>query len=348
MNRRSADLPNPLEAYCARSFTGHLSKIFSLQWLESGTEFISVAQDGKLIFWDACSGNKSSVVFLKSIWVLCCGASPDSSMVCVGGLENNCHIYKRQFPPNSSEEESSGISSREIISEFILHKELSAHSAYVSGCKFLHTNSQIVTASGDKSCTLWDVDKQKEIHTWKNVHSGDISCLSLPIHNSQVFLTGSFDGICKLFDARVADSNGICNFITSHPGRAEVNCTSFTQQGNHFVAGYSDGKARIFDIRSNNFTQESFSSLGSSNVVNQDIGAVAFSKCGRLLFVAGEEPEILVYDTFDCAEDGTNSKPIQKLKGHSKRVSCMELSPDGFGLLSGSWDQQLRLWTPGP
>ena len=279
---------------------------------------------------------------MKSIWALCCGASPDSSMVCVGGLENNCLVYRRECL-SDSEDQSSIITQREIVSEFYLHRELKAHSAYISGCKFFHSNSQIVTASGDKSCRLWDVEGQKEIRTWEACHSRDISCLSLSVESKQIFLTGSFDGNCKLFDPRVGNNEAISTFVTSFPG-AEVNCTSFTQEGNHFAAGYSDGKARIFDLRTATDNQESFCALGEADIY-QDIGAVAFSSSGRLLFAAGEGSEITVYDTFDTAQDGANMNPIQRLEGHSNRISCMELSPNGFGLLTGSWDHELRLWT---
>lgn len=178
-----ADPVKPADIRCKRTYTGHASKIFSGQWLSNANEFISAAQDGKLIFWDAHTGKKNRFVLLKSPFVMSCGASDDGSVVCVGGLENVCHIYTREGSSEPllsknghHEKKAENITDRQLLTEYKLTSSLSGHAGYISGCKFLNSNqARIVTTSGDQSAIVWDINEGQMLRKFPALHTRDIS-----------------------------------------------------------------------------------------------------------------------------------------------------------------------------
>ena len=183
IDRSTTEPIKPMDIRCRRTYTGHLTKIFSGQWLSNSSGFISAAQDGKLIFWDAHLGTKNRFVLLKSPFVMSCGVSDDGNVVCVGGLENVCHIYKKESTCESTngskgttQNKHSTITDRELVTEYKLALSLIGHSGYISGCKFLNSNkAQVVTTSGDHSAIIWDVNSGKKVQVFSNLHTRDIS-----------------------------------------------------------------------------------------------------------------------------------------------------------------------------
>lgn len=59
---------------------------------------------------------------------------------------------------------------------------------------------------------------------------------------------------------------------------------------------------------------------------------------GRLLFAGYNDYTVNVWDTLKCAR-------VCLLYGHENRVSCLQVSPDGTALSTGSWDYTLRVST---
>lgn len=57
---------------------------------------------------------------------------------------------------------------------------------------------------------------------------------------------------------------------------------------------------------------------------------------GRLLFAGYNDYTINVWDTLKCMR-------VSLLLGHENRVSCLQVSPDGTALSTGSWDCTLRV-----
>ena len=57
---------------------------------------------------------------------------------------------------------------------------------------------------------------------------------------------------------------------------------------------------------------------------------------GRLLFAGYNDHTVNVWDTLKCVR-------VCLLYGHENRVSCLQVSPDGAALSTGSWDTTLRV-----
>jgi guanine nucleotide-binding protein G(I)/G(S)/G(T) subunit beta-1 len=142
-----------------RTLRGHLAKIYAMHWAADRRHLVSASQDGKLIVWDAYTTNKVHAIPLRSSWVMTCAYAPSGNFVACGGLDNICSIYNL----NGAREGAGGVRGA---------RELSAHSGYLSCCRFLN-DRQIVTSSGDMTCMLWDIEAGARVVEFSD-HTGDV------------------------------------------------------------------------------------------------------------------------------------------------------------------------------
>jgi len=293
-----------------RALRGHLAKIYAMHWAADRRHLVSASQDGKLIVWDAYTTNKVHAIPLRSSWVMTCAYAPSGSFVACGGLDNICSIYSL----NNNKDGANAKGAR----------ELSAHSGYLSCCRFL-SDRQIVTSSGDMTCMLWDIEAGVRTMEFSD-HTGDVMSLSLG-PNQNIFVSGACDATAKLWDIRTGRAT---QTFTGH--ESDINAVSFFPNGDAFATGSDDASCRLFDIRAdrelNTFTHDN---------ILCGITSVAFSISGRILFGGYDDWTCNVWDTLKGERVGV-------LTGHENRVSCLGVSIDGMALCTGSWDSTLRVW----
>ncbi|KAI9024939.1 guanine nucleotide-binding protein subunit beta [Phycomyces nitens] len=291
-----------------RTLKGHLSKIYAMHWASDKRHLVSASQDGKLIVWDAYSSNKVHAIPLRSSWVMSCAYSPSGNFVACGGLDNICSIYTlrtREGPVRPA-------------------RELSAHTGYLSSCRFLD-DRRILTASGDMTCMLWDIDAGVKIEEFKD-HSGDVMSLSLG-PNPNVFVTGACDTTAKVWDIRT--KRCVQTFV-GHEG--DINAVQFFPNGDAFATGSDDATCRLFDLRA-----DCEMSVYSHESILCGITSLAFSASGRLMFGGYDDYSSYVWDTL-------KGERVGALGNHSNRVSCVGVASDGMALCTGSWDSTLKIW----
>lgn len=151
-----------------RMFKGHISKIYALHWASNAPYFVSASQDGKLIIWNAITANKINAIPLKSSWVMSCAFSPSGKFVASGGLDNICTVYSSASKGKPEEHQV-----RKYVSELI------SHSGYISCCRFLN-DEKILTSSGDSTCLLWDIEKNRPITRYEE-HASDVLRYSIEL-----------------------------------------------------------------------------------------------------------------------------------------------------------------------
>ncbi|XP_017747294.1 PREDICTED: guanine nucleotide-binding protein G(I)/G(S)/G(T) subunit beta-3 isoform X3 [Rhinopithecus bieti] len=209
-----------------RTLRGHLAKIYAMHWATDSKLLVSASQDGKLIVWDSYTTNKVHAIPLRSSWVMTCAYAPSGNFVACGGLDNMCSIYN--------------LKSRE--GNVKVSRELSAHTGYLSCCRFLDDNN-IVTSSGDTTCAkLWDVREGTCRQTFTG-HESDINAICF-FPNGEAICTGSDDASCRLFDLR-ADQELIC---FSHESIiCGITSVAFSLSGRLLFAGYDDFNCNVWD-----------------------------------------------------------------------------------------------------
>ncbi|KAH3684400.1 hypothetical protein WICPIJ_004625 [Wickerhamomyces pijperi] len=209
---------------------GHNNKIADFKWSADSKTILSCSQDGFLIIWDAVTGFKVNAIPLDSQWVLSCAYSPNSKMVASAGLTNNCTIYSI----------GNHIDDQRILTVF------KGHTVGISQCEFLN-NQEILTASGDMTCKLWDISRGMKTVEFLD-HYGDVLSMNVNRNNNTSFVTGSSDGYTRVFDIRsTAKTNLTSSFFV---GNSDVTSAQFFKDGNSIVTGSDDGVIRLYDLRS--------------------------------------------------------------------------------------------------
>lgn len=291
-----------------RTLRGHLAKIYAMHWSADSRNLVSASQDGKLIVWDTYTTNKIHAIPLRSSWVMTCAYSGSGSFVACGGLDNLCSIYS--------------LRSRE--GNVKVSRELCGHAGYLSCCRFLN-DREIVTASGDMTCALWDLESGQPTTTFLG-HCGDVMSVSLSNDNA-TFISGACDATAKLWDFR----NGQCvQTFTGH--ESDLNAVSYFPNCCAFGTGSDDATCRLFDIRCD---QEMM--VCSHEAIVVGVTSVTFSKSGRLVLAGYDDFNCNVWDTLKGDRAGV-------LAGHDNRVSCLGVNEDGMAVATGSWDSFLKIW----
>lgn len=310
---REIKLPDigPLKIKSRKTLKGHLAKIYSMAWSSDSKQLVSASQDGKLIIWNALNTYKLHAIPLRSHWVMTCAYSPTGNLVACGGLDNICSVYNiRNTQPNQP---------------IRVSRELSAHTGYLSCCKFINGDRHIITSSGDMTCILWDVEINQAVQKFTE-HTGDVMSVSVS-PDSNTFVSGACDTHAKVWDIR----SGKCTHtFVGHEG--DINSVQYFPNGNTIGTGSDDASCRLFDIRADRELN-----VYNSETIREGVTSIAFSKSGRLLFAAYDDKKVIVWDTIKGIR-------LQDLMDHDSRVSCLEVSPDGYALCTGSWDQTLRIW----
>jgi len=306
---------------CLKTLHGHLAKVYSLDW--GGQNIVSASQDGKLLIWDAVTGNKINAIPLQNAWVMTCAYSTSGSLVAAGGLDNCCTVYALRDASGQSQTEKC---------------KLEGHTGYLSSCRFLDEDRQMMTASGDHGCRLWDIDGKNTLTFFKG-HDADVMSLALS-NDERTMITGACDNSCKLWDIR----NGQC-IQTFYTENSDVNSVVFHPSGFAFGCGTdsqdsNSGECLMFDIRSDQCVAKYHMSKPENGTYG--VMSIDFSKSGSLLFAGLDSGTVIGWDV-PLETEVVHLSHVGN-KGHESRVNCLQVSPDGQALVTGSWDNTLKIW----
>mmetsp|Transcript_30700 Transcript_30700/g.57365 ORF Transcript_30700/g.57365 Transcript_30700/m.57365 type:complete len:309 (-) Transcript_30700:279-1205(-) len=306
-----------------------------MSWTEDSKSNLLVSAcrgDGSLALWDAVEGKMMEQIQLISPYVMTCAFSPSARIIASGGFDQTLTLHETP-PIGNRKRRPTGNLKNDRRSSLALSAtpsgkpavELAIHDGYISCCTFID-ESRVLTASGDATCILWDLNKlTSEVHFVG--HKSDVMSVSV-MRDSGLFVSGSSDARCNLWDYRQKKA-----LVISFPGHeSDVNSVAFFPDGNSFVSASDDSTCRHFDLRTFRQLQ-----LYTRNEITCGIIYVAFSQSGKHIFAG--------YDNYSCYTwDTAQGIMTQRLNGHSARVSCLGVHPAGYALCSGGWDSVLRIW----
>lgn len=299
--------------------TGHFGKIYALHWGTDSNYLVTASQDGKLIIWNAHSGNKQLAVTLSSSWVMTCCFSPNYTFVASGGLDNTVTIFRVAGTEGAKFQQKDR------------YGELEKHDGYLSCARFLN-EQEILSASGDGTIILWDAESRQPKNIFVD-HAGDVMFVSLNNQEKNLFVSGSVDATARVWDLRSDSSVGV------FPGHeADVNTVCWYADGYSIVSGSDDGTVRLFDMRSwrqlSVYLNKHNRSLHCPDPAG--VTAVDVSQSGSCIFSAYDNGHVYCWNTLTAECD--------KNLPHDTRVSSLGVSPDGYALATGCWDFHLRIF----
>ncbi|WFD36324.1 G protein subunit beta [Malassezia cuniculi] len=282
-------------------------KVHDIAWDPSGKNLMSASQDGHLIIWNAQNGHKVQAISLQLLWVTSCAYAPKAPVVASGGLDSVCSLYN--------------LRSRQSLVSVPIAQSLIGHQGYISAIEF-HGDSQVVTASGDSTCALWDVASGTRIRSFTR-HTRDVCSISFESEN--VFISGGCDARAYVWDLRIGDA--VQSFTV---GRNDLNSLRSHPGGRAFATGSEDAVVRLFDLTAG-CELAKYTGAGSS------VTAVEFSQSGRLLFAGADDGKVAVWDAL-------RAECITVFSTHDSHISKVRVSPDGRTLATGSWDAKVLIY----
>ncbi|CAF4328440.1 unnamed protein product, partial [Rotaria sp. Silwood2] len=217
-----AEKLDPLPPFATKSrriLKGHQGKVLAIDWSYDKRHMVSTSQDGKLILWDAFTTNKEHVITMPTTWVLACAYSPSATTVACGGLDNKLTLYPLNIDDDANK----------------YKKVVATHANYISACKFVHSDQQILTASGDSTAKLWDIESSTPIQTFQG-HQADVMGIDVsPSEAGNIFVSASADHIAMVWDIRTG------SYVQTFEGHeSDVNAVRFYPSGDAFVSASDD------------------------------------------------------------------------------------------------------------
>jgi len=295
-----------------KKLEGHFGKIYAMHWASDSIHLASASQDGKLMIWDGISTNKRHMINLRSSWVMTCAYAPSMKFVACGGLDNLCSVYPVSFETAETHERPK--------------HELSAHDGYLSCCRFMDDNS-IITSSGDGTLMVWDIENQQCFYVFDD-HEADVMSVATKATEKHTFVSGSCDQTAKVWDTRTS------TFVMEFVGHtSDINSVQWFPDENCFGSGSDDATVRLFDTRVYRELQDF-----RDPEVRCGVTSIDFSKTGKYLFCGYDD------NPYAAAWNSLTGTINQRLPA-TKRISCLGVPKNGYCLCTGSWDNNLHIWT---
>ena len=292
---------------CRKILRGHFAKVHDLSWGKDSRTLLTVSQDGKILMWDAYTGQKEHIINSECKWMMSCDMSPLGRMVVAGGLDCLCTVYPVTDDPEQQQ-------SRQCLD----------HDNFIACCQFMDEGT-ILTSTGDGIAYIWDL-ATKTVNMEYRGHTDSLLCQAIS-PDKNLFVTAGCDQMAKVWDTRIRDC-----VQTFYGHSKDINDVAFFPSGTAFATASEDYSCCLFDLRSDQQLMTYKTNAAKSPVTN-----LVFSLSGRLLFAGYEDCEIRLWDTLKGTFVGI-------LRGHASLVSGLAVTPDGKGIASCSYDTTVRIW----
>jgi len=219
----------------------------------------------------------------------------------------------------------------------IFHQPSEWHSASILCLQF--DKKIMVTGSSDFTCLVWDIDTFEPIKRLERHSAGVLDVC----FDSEYIVSCSKDTTICVWSRHTYEL-----LAQLHGHRGPVNAVQL--RGTKLISASGDGISKLWDlsligkVRTNQeICVKEFKSK------DRGLAAVEFSDDGRFVLAGGNDQVIYQYDVNDKVP---NSKEVRTYRGHQGLVRSLFLDATNKRVLSGSYDQGMRVYhyddTPTP
>ncbi|ACK68334.1 WD-40 repeat protein [Rippkaea orientalis PCC 8801] len=208
-------------------FEGHNSGINSLNFSPDGQKIATADNNGRVKLWDR-KGKILAELFDNSVRVYSVTFSSDSNLLAIATRSGEVWLWNiEKMPP-------------QLIHQFTAHQET------IYQLSFSPDGQTLVTASGDKTAKLWDL--QGNLQQEFLGHTAQVNGLAFS-PNGQYLLTASEDSTAKLWDLK---GNVLA---TLESDLFPVSRVNFSPDGQKLATASRDGTVRLWDLEGHLHTQ---------------------------------------------------------------------------------------------
>lgn len=297
-------LPEHVSRIMGSARLRHSSRVNAIAYSPNGQSLASVSLDGSMKLWDLASGRE--ILNYRGLADL--GPNPASEKE---PKDDQLKVASVAFS-KLNVIACGGYGEIHLIeaSTGKVLQILKGHKGTVKALAFRKDGLRLASVGDDKSIRLWDPATGKELLKFEPAQSG-------------------------------GSGNNATNFI----GRFEA--IAYSPKGDQIAVTDQNGILAVFDVSG----KEAKLKMGA-RVVNQasTVHAVKYTPDGTGLFTAGESsspPRLTAGpapDTAAVLPSAGVAPAVRTFNGHQKRVVCLDVSPDGTLLVTGSEDNTCRVW----
>ena len=228
-------------------------------------------------------------------------------------------------------------------------RRFEGHAEAVSSVCFSPTGRHALSGGWDNTLRLWEVATGREIRCLEG-HGYLAPVFVSFAPDGRHVLSGGRDNSLRLWEI---DSGHVLTCFVGHASR--ISSVSFSHDGQYVLSGSQDGTLQMWDYYVSNLSPWEVDSSQVWCFVGHegDVTAVSFSPDGRYALSGGGDKTVRIWGISDSNTrrfvrnigwEVKYGQEVRRLVGHTDQVSSVCFSPDGQYVLSGGWDNTLRLW----
>ncbi len=337
-----------------RRFEGHGGVVAAIVFSRDGKLLVSGSMDKTVRVWDVAHGEELRRLGRPNVSLdhFPRGFFPDNRSVITLDHKNVVYIWdvttgeeRRHFDPKLDALDRVALSpdgallaasvqdkSAVRIWEIATGKEFppcEGHRTSIRSLTFSADGKTLVTSAGDRTMRFWDVATGTQKRRLDLDHGQDEGLVFSP--DGRVLASGQLGSI-RLWDV---DSGREQIEMKGH--RAQIRMVAFAPDGRSVISGGRDNTVCWWDTPTNRLVHQWRGGLG------QNVAALALSPDG-LTLASRTTPDGAI-----TLHDSRTGNEIRQLRGHKGTQASIDVlqaaySPDGRTLLSGGFDQTVRLW----
>lgn len=181
----------------------------------------------------------------------------------------------------------------------------------------------VLTGSDDTTARLWKAETGEPLGLPPLQHGATVRCVDFNPDGRSVLTAGDDGRVCFWS----VDSGELTGEILAHSDI--VFAARFSPDGRFVLTGSDDGTAQLWDAESGN-------RAGPLLRLHSRVSSVAFHPDGRTFATTTLAGTARLWET----ESGHPLAQIQ----HDEKLAAIAYCPDGYSILTGGWDGQVRSW----
>lgn len=285
-------------------YVGHTDTINTIGFSKDQRMVLTGSSDQTAILWDRETGDEVQRFQVPNSSVLAAVLALDQSFMMTAGHDGLCRIWNASPKKNLLTGHLQPIEGMSV--------SLNAEKILTYGHFFNGLEGRML-----RELKIWDLSSGLIVQDFDDKQMG------LFFHRAQHYLTIDPAGLVEKWDQQ----NQLIGSFSVEPAIS----MAISHDDQWLLIGTERGKAIIYNIATGEPTQEPFSN-GSSR-----LAVVAFSRDDKS-FVAGQR------DALGASLWNIEDRSFIQLQGHTNHVMAAAFAKDGEHLLTGSWDNTVRVW----